>query len=155
MILLPGFATTAAALTYFFLLLPSHPEMERRILEEIDQVIGRDRFPSLEDRPRMPYVESVMLEVLRILTQVPFTVPHTTMADVHISNYFLPANTHVSIYTTVTFSALKIHENDILCGSKNILNAELNFLIYCSIQPIICLNVSLLSIDVDWLCFFC
>jgi hypothetical protein len=42
-----------------------HPEVQERARIEIDAVIGRDRPPSFEDRPRLPYVEAILMEVLR------------------------------------------------------------------------------------------
>lgn len=42
-----------------------HPEVVRRAQSEIDAVVGRDRVPSFEDQPRLPYVMAVAKEVLR------------------------------------------------------------------------------------------
>ena len=42
-----------------------HPEVQRKAQEEIDRVIGNDRFPTLADQPNLPYVGAVAKEVLR------------------------------------------------------------------------------------------
>ena len=42
-----------------------NPEVQKKAQAEIDEVIGADHLPKLEDRPDLPYVECVMKEVLR------------------------------------------------------------------------------------------
>lgn len=65
--------------------------------EEIDSVIGGDRLPTLEDRPRLPYLNAFLKEVFRwnVVTnngayaQLVFlllkcyitALPHVSMAD--------------------------------------------------------------------------
>lgn len=43
-----------------------HPEVSIKIQVELDRVLGNaERLPRVEDRERMPYVRSTVLEVLR------------------------------------------------------------------------------------------
>ena len=42
-----------------------HPEVLAKAQEEIDSVVGKDRFPTLEDRVLLPYVNCIMKEVFR------------------------------------------------------------------------------------------
>lgn len=42
-----------------------HPEIVKRAQEQIDEVIGNDRLPTLEDRPRLPYIDCIIKEVFR------------------------------------------------------------------------------------------
>ena len=39
--------------------------MQIRAQAEIDAVVGRDRFPTLDDKPSLPYIEAVCKEVMR------------------------------------------------------------------------------------------
>ena len=41
------------------------PEVQRKAQAEIDQVIGPDRLPTLEDRKDLPYMDALVTEVLR------------------------------------------------------------------------------------------
>lgn len=43
-----------------------HPEVQKRAQEEILRVMGSDRLPTFEDRDSLPYVESILIEVLRL-----------------------------------------------------------------------------------------
>jgi cytochrome P450 len=45
-----GSETTATTLAWAFLFMVLHPEAQQKVQEEIDQVIGHDRAPSLDDR---------------------------------------------------------------------------------------------------------
>ena len=42
-----------------------NPEVQRRAHEELDQVIGKSRLPTLEDKPNLPYINAICLECLR------------------------------------------------------------------------------------------
>jgi len=48
-----------------FLALLLHPEVQKKAQDEIDAVTGRERFPNFEDRPRLPFVDALCMEVLR------------------------------------------------------------------------------------------
>ena len=45
-----GGETTATTLRWAFLILSWHPEIQRKMQDEINSVIGRERLPTLEDR---------------------------------------------------------------------------------------------------------
>lgn len=42
-----------------------NPEVQKKAQAEIEAVIGTDRLPTTEDRENLPYVNAVLLEVLR------------------------------------------------------------------------------------------
>ena len=48
-----------------FLALLLHPEVQKKAQDEIDAVTGCERFPTFEDRPRLPFVDALCKEVLR------------------------------------------------------------------------------------------
>ena len=76
------------------LLVAKHPEVQRRAFEEVVRTIG-SREPSIDDRPAMPYVESVLNEVLRFANPIPLS-PHRVLTPVKMSGgYELPADTLV------------------------------------------------------------
>ncbi len=62
---LAGHETTANALTWTWYLLSQHPDVERRLHQEIDTVLA-GRAPELVDVPQLRYAEMVFSEALRL-----------------------------------------------------------------------------------------
>jgi cytochrome P450 len=48
-----------------FMALVLFPQVQRRAQVELDAVIGRDRLPTFDDRPRLPYIEALCKELMR------------------------------------------------------------------------------------------
>jgi len=64
-LILAGHETTANALTWTFYLLSQNPECEKRLHEEVDQVLN-GRTPGFSDFPNLRYTEMVFAEALRL-----------------------------------------------------------------------------------------
>jgi cytochrome P450 len=60
-----GTETVPVTLEFAIVELANHPEIQDRFQREIDEMIPGDRLPSLDDKPRLPYTEAVILEVMR------------------------------------------------------------------------------------------
>ena len=76
-LLTPTFETVSAMYS-LFLALVLFPQVQRRAQAELDVVIGRDRLPTFDDRPRLPYIEAVCKEVMRwqMVTPLGATFPY-------------------------------------------------------------------------------
>jgi cytochrome P450 len=42
-----------------------YPDVLKRAQAELDDVVGHDRLPLISDKPRLPYIEAIVLESLR------------------------------------------------------------------------------------------
>jgi cytochrome P450 len=62
---LAGHETTAIALSWTWYLLAEHPEVERKLIAELAEVLG-GRAPTVADLPRLRYAEHVISESLRL-----------------------------------------------------------------------------------------
>ena len=58
-------------MSFLFLALVLFPEVQRRAQAELDVAIGRDRLPTFDDRPRLPYIEALCKELLRWQMVIP------------------------------------------------------------------------------------
>ena len=56
---------TVSSMYSLFLALVLFPQVQRRAQAELDAVIGRDRLPTFNDRPRLTYIEALCKELLR------------------------------------------------------------------------------------------
>src|SRR3712207_9347388 len=66
---LAGHETTANVLSWAFYLISTHPEVEGRLLDEIEEVLGADggrRTPTIEDVPKLAYTRMVVDEPMRL-----------------------------------------------------------------------------------------
>lgn len=68
-----GHDTTSAAISWSLLLLGSHPEIQDRVVEEIDSIFGGDKttVASMNDLMEMKYLECCIKEALRLYPSVP------------------------------------------------------------------------------------
>ena len=62
--------TTSSSLEHAILHVCLQDGVQKRVQEEIDQVIGGEREPCYEDRKRMPYTQAVLYEILRYSTPI-------------------------------------------------------------------------------------
>ncbi|XP_042748715.1 cytochrome P450 2K6-like [Lagopus leucura] len=89
-----GMDTTATTLRWGLLLMMKYPEIQKKVQEEIDQVIGSN-LPRTEHRTKMPYTDAVVHEIQRFANILPLNLPHETTMDVAIKGYFIPKGTYV------------------------------------------------------------
>ncbi|KAI9227292.1 MAG: cytochrome P450 [Piptocephalis tieghemiana] len=61
-----GLDTTSVALSWLSMLLASNPHVQVKAQEEMDRVVGRDRMPTPDDLPSLPYLRCVIQESLRM-----------------------------------------------------------------------------------------
>ncbi|KAM9323952.1 cytochrome P450 2G1-like [Gastrophryne carolinensis] len=90
-----GMETTSSTLVYALLILMKYPDVLDKVYEEIDQVIGRDRIPKLQDRNQMPFTEAVIHELQRFITLVPMGLARKTTRDVKLRGYIIPKGTNI------------------------------------------------------------
>uniref|UniRef100_A0A8C1M4N8 Cytochrome P450, family 2, subfamily K, polypeptide 22 n=1 Tax=Cyprinus carpio TaxID=7962 RepID=A0A8C1M4N8_CYPCA len=89
-----GTDTTATTLRWGLLLMARYPEIQARVQDEIDRVIGR-RQPVVEDRKNLPYIDAVIHETQRFANVVPLGSPHQTTCDVQLNGYLIEKGTSV------------------------------------------------------------
>ena len=86
-----GHETTAITLTWTLYLLSQHPEILRKVQEEVDAALG-GRTPTLADLPNMPYTLQVFEESMRLYPSAPIvprlTSKETTLGGLHRPGQF-------------------------------------------------------------------
>ena len=84
-----GHETTANALTWTWYLLSQHPDVERRLHEELRSVLAGGS-PGFDDLPQLPYTEMVFAESMRLYPPA-WAISRLAMQDHDIAGYHIPA----------------------------------------------------------------
>lgn len=92
-----GKESISGTLRWALMLLANHREVLSRMQKEVDEVIGTDRHPSLDDESKMPYTQAVILETMRRHTVAPLALYHSTLCDTQLGEYFIPKDTMVRV----------------------------------------------------------
>ncbi|ESW08831.1 hypothetical protein PHAVU_009G078400 [Phaseolus vulgaris] len=93
--LLAGSATTSFTLSSIIYLVAGHPEVEKKLLHELDAFGPLDQIPTSQDlRDNFPYLDQVIKEAMRFYTVSPL-VARETSNEVEIGGYLLPKGTWV------------------------------------------------------------
>jgi cytochrome P450 len=124
-IFLAGHETTANALTWTFYLLSQHPDVERRLDEELCSVLGRQnnnnddnggglnrskdctdtpRLPTIPDITKLDYTEKVLRESMRLYPPA-WTLGRQALTDYAIDKYVIPSG------SIVLMSQYAMHRN--------------------------------------------
>ena len=94
-LIIAGSDTSATTVRWLLLYILQDSKLEAKLHSEIDEVIGRSRAPSLEDRSKMPYTEATIMEALRIANVAPLAVPHSVTDDVVFKGFLIPKDTTI------------------------------------------------------------
>ena len=90
-----GSDTTSVTLNWAFLYMIMHPEIQKKVQEELDQVVGRGRWPTYGDKEMTPLTDAVIHETQRCASLTPLGLQHCTSRDIYLGGYYLPKGTQV------------------------------------------------------------
>ena len=113
--LLAGRDTSALALSWFFWLVSTHPHVEEKLVNEVNQVIGSsDKFSlSPEKLNQMTYLHAALSESLRLYPSVPIEVKHILEDDI------LPDGNHVKKNDRLIFNIYGMGRMESIWGSDS------------------------------------
>jgi cytochrome P450 len=92
-LLLAGHETTAVSLSWIWLLLSQHPQVEQTLWDELDGVL-HGCSPGMADLASLPYTERVVKEAMRLYPPV-WALVRTAARDCEIGGYVIPAKSAV------------------------------------------------------------
>jgi cytochrome P450 len=89
--LMAGHETTATSLTFTLHLLGHHPDVQRRVQEEVDAVLG-GQAPTLENVRALEYTTMVIKEAMRLYPAA-HSIPRVSKVAYEFDGYTIPAET--------------------------------------------------------------
>lgn len=101
-----GVDTTTSSTLTMILAMCVFPEVQQKAQEELDRVVGHDRYPDWSDEASLPYISALISETLRWRTvTILGGIPHSPIRDDEYNGYFIPKD------TAITGNLWAIHRN--------------------------------------------
>ncbi len=95
-----GGETTASFLQSYVLALINNPDVQEKGQKEIDSVVGPDRWPTLDDYERVPYIRAIADEVHRFRPIFPTAIPHVSTKEIQYDGrYRIPKDSVIFMNT--------------------------------------------------------
>ncbi|ESQ51604.1 hypothetical protein EUTSA_v10016544mg [Eutrema salsugineum] len=77
--------------------LVNHPEIQSKLRNEIDTVLGPGVQVTEPELQKLPYLQAVLKETLRLRMGVPLLVPHMNLNDAKLAGYDIPAESKILV----------------------------------------------------------
>ncbi|XP_070595823.1 cytochrome P450 2C23-like [Erythrolamprus reginae] len=102
-----GTESTGSTISFGLIILAKFPHIQAKAQREIEEVVGANRAPTMEDRMEMAYTKALVHEILRYLQGGIENFPHMTTQDVNFRGHFIPQGTYVlPLWFSVHFDPL-------------------------------------------------
>lgn len=92
-----GTESSAVTVEWAISELVKKPEIFKKATEELDRVIGRERWVEEKDIVNLPYVDAIAKETMRLHPVAPMLVPRFSREDIQIAGYDIPKGTRVLV----------------------------------------------------------
>jgi len=87
--------TSATTLEWLVYALVNHKDVQRKLHAILDEVVGPNRLPSIQDIPKLEYVTAVLDEIMRWKHFAPQGLPHEAGEDLTLGGYNVPKGTQI------------------------------------------------------------
>ncbi|KAG2672869.1 hypothetical protein I3760_13G061800 [Carya illinoinensis] len=77
--------------------LVNHPRVQKKLQHELDTVLGPGVQVTEPDLQKLPYLQAVVKEVLRLRMAIPLLVPHMNLNHAKLGGYDIPAESKVLV----------------------------------------------------------
>ncbi|EFN67203.1 Probable cytochrome P450 305a1 [Camponotus floridanus] len=87
-----GVETTNNTIGFIITYLAVRQDVQEKVHEEIDRVLGKEVLPCITYKNRLPYLNATIAEVLRLANVGPTSIPHRAMTDAILLGYEIKKN---------------------------------------------------------------
>ena len=94
--MIAGYETTSTALAYASWLLAKHQDVQEKLFQEINDTL-KDAPADYDNTMKMPYLDAVFRETLRLKPPVVFFTGRTCIEETEINGIKIPKGIHVSV----------------------------------------------------------
>ncbi|XP_037015992.2 cytochrome P450 2D17 [Artibeus jamaicensis] len=130
-----GMVTTSTTLVWGLLFMIMHPDVQRRVQQEIDEVIGQVRQPEMGDQAQMPFTMAVVHEVQRFGDIIPLGLPHKTSRDIEVQGFLIPKGTMLITNLSSVLKDETVWKEPSCFYPENFLDAQGRFVKQAAFMP--------------------
>ncbi|XP_022728761.1 probable (S)-N-methylcoclaurine 3'-hydroxylase isozyme 2 [Durio zibethinus] len=94
-----GTETTSSTVEWGMTEILRKPRIHKKLLLELDQVVGKNRFVVESDLPNLPYLQATVKEVFRLHPGVPLILPRRANEACEVAGYHIPK--HCIVYVNI------------------------------------------------------
>ncbi|KAK4400072.1 Trimethyltridecatetraene synthase [Sesamum angolense] len=98
-LLVGGTDTSATTIEWAIHEILKNPRIIEKAKEELDRVIGRNRWVEEDDFSKLPYIDAIIMESMRLHPLGTFLIPHSAMEDCKVAGYDISKGTMILINT--------------------------------------------------------
>ncbi|KAI5725989.1 hypothetical protein M8J77_022477 [Diaphorina citri] len=123
-IMFEGHDTTAAGSSFFLCVMGTHPEIQAKVMQELDEIFGdSDRLCTFQDTLEMKYMERCIMETFRMFPPVPL-IARELQQEVKLNSCdrILPAK------CTIVIATFQAHRQSDIYPNPDVYNPD-NFLL--------------------------
>ncbi|XP_047155062.1 cytochrome P450 71AU50-like [Vigna umbellata] len=89
--------TSATAIEWTLSELLKNPRMMKKLQKELESVVGMERKVEESDLEKLEYLDMVVKESLRLHPVAPLLIPHQSIEDCMVGEYFIPKKSRVIV----------------------------------------------------------
>ena len=121
-----GAETTSTMVEWVMAELMHHPQVMRKVHEELAKSVGLDSLVEESHLPKLHYLDAVIKEIFRLHTPLPFLVPRCPSQSSTIGGYYIPKGTMVWLNVWAIHRDPKIWKNPLEFQPERFLNESSN-----------------------------
>ncbi|KAK7308879.1 hypothetical protein RJT34_05189 [Clitoria ternatea] len=125
-LLVAGTDTTSYTLEWAMAELIHNPITMSKAKKELEETIGIGRLVEESDIARLPYLQAIMKETLRLHPPAPFLLPRKAKADVELNGYTIPKGAQVLINEWAIARDSKVWDNPHMFSPERFLGSKLD-----------------------------
>jgi len=121
-----GTDTTSSTLEWAMAELLNNTEKLKKARAELEEIVGKDNPIEESDITRLPYLQAVVKETLRLHPSAPFLVPRRAVSDVKLSGFTVPKNAQILVNMWAIGRDPEIWENPNSFQPERFLGSEID-----------------------------
>ncbi|CAG2106046.1 unnamed protein product [Medioppia subpectinata] len=117
-----GHDTTAICLSWTYHFIGLYPEIQRKLHQELDSILTTNCMVTIDDIKRMPYLEAVIKESLRLRPPVP-VILRAIKQDIQLGQYVIPRGVTLGLMIDVMHLDPDIYPDPLTFNPERFLTA--------------------------------